>query len=107
MTYELNEKMVKDVSEYWRDRMPMMLMEEAGELIQAVSKYERKVMNPKPCEGGVAKFIRSESLDEEMKYRVIEEMRDMYISMAAIQQQYGITPEEINKEIEKKLNKKY
>lgn len=103
MTYELDEKLVKDVSVYWNNRMPMMLMEEAGELIQAVSKYERKVMNPK----GDSKFTRSESLNEELRYRVIEEMRDMYISMAAIQRQYDITPEEINSEINKKLNKQY
>lgn len=104
MTYELDEKLVEDVSNYWNDRMPMMLMEEAGELIQAISKYERKVMNPKSD----SKSTKSEPLnEEEMKYRVIEEMRDMYISMAAIQKQYGITPQEINSEIDKKLNKKY
>lgn len=96
MIYELDEKLVEDVSNYWDDKMPMMLMEEAGELIQAVSKYERH-FEPNMDESERNKY----------KQQVIEEMRDMYISMAAIQSLYGISPKEINSEIDKKLNKKY
>ena len=94
--YELDYDLINDVANYWDDKMPMMLMEEAGELIQAVSKYERH-FEPNMYES------------ERQKYRaaVVEEMRDMYISMAALQNLYGIRSDEINKEIVKKLNKKY
>lgn len=68
--------------------MPMMLMEEAGELIQAVSKVERK------------------GLDFE-KQNLIDEIGDMYISLMAIRARYEISEKEIQKRIEHKLNKKY
>lgn len=82
------EQSCKDVSEYWGDRMPMMLMEEAGELIQAVSKVERK------------------GLDFE-KQNLIDEIGDMYISLMAIRARYEISENDVEKRIEHKLNKKY
>lgn len=63
-------------------------MEEAGELIQAVSKVERK------------------GLDFE-KQNLIDEIGDMYISLMVIRARYEISKKEIQKRIEHKLNKKY
>lgn len=60
----------------------------AGELIQAVSKVERK------------------GLDFE-KQNLIDEIVDMYISLMAIRARYEISEKEIQERIEHKLNKKY
>lgn len=87
-----------EVQYYWGERMPMMVMEEAGELIQAISKYERK--------NGV----------REVSQNLIDEIGDMYISLMALQLQLNEKIEAelgdtvgnlIEKRIEEKLNKKY
>lgn len=83
---------ISDVAIHWGNKMPMMAMEEAGELIQAISKIERH------CED-----------DDYLDYRnnLAEEIRDMFISLMALQYRYGIGSLEINEAIEQKLNKKY
>jgi len=88
MFIEIDIKKVGEISNYWGRKMPMMVMEEAGELIQAISKEERKG-------------------NEKTRNNLIEEIRDMYISLAAIQYHYGIDYPIIQKEINKKVNKKY
>ena len=35
----LNEGLFKEVAYYWNEDMPMMTMEECGELVKALSKY--------------------------------------------------------------------
>jgi NTP pyrophosphatase (non-canonical NTP hydrolase) len=80
----------KEIAEYWGDKMPMMAMEEAGELIQAISKVERETKNP------------SLALNN-----LIDEIGDMYIVLEALTQRYAIDPEAICERIGCKLNKKY
>lgn len=80
----------KEIAEYWGDKMPMMAMEEAGELIQAVSKVERETKNP------------SLALNN-----LIDEIGDMYIVLEALTQRYAIDPAAICERIGTKLNKKY
>ena len=87
-----------EVAEYWDNRMPMMVMEEAGELIQAISKLERSFCKPGSKE--------AENL--------IDEIGDMYIALKALELHYwslgmnGKTIETlVGERIEKKLNKKY
>lgn len=99
----LNEQQFIDVAEYWGNKMPMLLMEECGELIQAVSKYERYVSTPHPEMDGDDINNKCEAL----RCNLIEEIRDMYISLEAIKHLYSIDDNEINGLIEKKLNKKY
>lgn len=89
------EKKIIEVAEYWGDRMPMMCMEEAAELIQAISKLERFRDNV---------FV---GIPKEAKKPLIDEIGDMYISINAIMYYYGISQEDINKRVEYKLNKKY
>ena len=85
-----------DVQSYWGHMLPMMSMEEAGELIQAISKYERK---------------RKDVFPDAAKQDLIDEIGDMYICLMALQIRY--TPEianldeRIEKRIEKKLRKHY
>lgn len=83
----LDEQKFIDVADHWGNKMPMLLMEECGELIQAVSKYERE--------------------GSKRRDNLLEEIRDMYISLEAIKYLYSIDDNEINDLIEKKLNKKY
>lgn len=78
-----------DVNEFWGDKMPMMAMEEMAELTHAISKVERK------------------GLSEDLRKNVIEEISDVYISIRAIMERYGITEEEIGTRVDTKLNKKY
>lgn len=84
----VDARKISDVNRHWGDKMPMMAMEEAGELIQAISKMERKKDDPK------------------VRENLVNEIRDMYISLMALQDQYGINMVEINKKIDRKLNMK-
>lgn len=81
-----------EVQDYWGARMPMMVIEEAGELIQAISKYERK-------------------MSEENLQNLIDEVGDMYISLMALTLQNMDVNDDfedrVEKRIEEKLNKKY
>ena len=85
------------VSDYWGDKMPMMVMEEAGELIQAISKFERK-----GCKA-----------DSDEYKNLIDEIGDMYISLKALELHYwGLNGKKtietmIEERIERKLSKKY
>jgi len=97
-----------EVRKYWGEIMPMMVMEEAGELIQAISKYERGVTE--------AFCIDDDDTLRKLCNDLIDEIGDMYILLMALQLQYecavtsvlGKTLEElIEDRIEKKLNKKY
>lgn len=88
MSFEKFLKKTKHVEQFWGDRMPMMAMEECGELIQAISKIERKGRKP------------------QQMANLYEEIRDMYISLAAIQHHYGVRFDTIGEMIDDKLNTK-
>lgn len=97
-----NQKFI-DVAEFWGEKMPMLLMEECGELIQAVSKYERYVSSEHPEED----YTKINNKAEVLRDNLLEEIRDVYISLEAIKHFYEIDDNEMNGLIEKKLNKKY
>ena len=86
-----------EVASYWGDRMPMMAMEEAGELIQAISKFERAGCEP----------------DSEEYKNLIDEIGDMMISLKALECHYwelnGRKTIEtlVEERINEKLNRKY
>lgn len=80
-------KATKGVADFWGQQMPMLVMEEAGELIQAISKVERG--------------------KEDAMENLMREMADMYISLEALSYHYGIGPSIIADYIGEKLNKKY
>ena len=98
-------KKCDDVQNYWKDRMPMMFMEEAGEAIQAISKYERTVFEP--IEDSLVRKEKCEAAEKGL----IDELGDMYISLMAITIQYRNMidnfDEKLETRIETKLNKKY
>ena len=39
ITLKLDDR-ISDVEKYWKDLVPLMVSEEAGELLQSISKYE-------------------------------------------------------------------
>ena len=91
---DLLEK-AQGVSEFWKDKMPMMACEEAGELIQAISKLERN------------KDSEVESTQRLYKKKLKEEITDMYISLMALQFHYGIRFSDVYEQMLKKLDAQY
>lgn len=79
-----------EVQKFWGDKMPMLAMEEAGEFIQAISKYEREQ-------------------NDITRQNLIDEFSDMLITLMALQARYedGELSDAINKRIVTKLNKRY
>ena len=97
MTLDKIKEMTEPVWLHWRERMPLMAAEEAGEFIQAVSKLERKLW-ARDIEG-------DDSVRTEAEYdHVIEEMGDVLIVVGALANRYNITADEIEKAIRDKLS---
>lgn len=76
------------VADHWAGLMPMMLMEECGELIQAVSKNERK------------HTVATQDA-------VLAEMADVCISIGAVMAQMGLDPLDLAEAMDRKLLKQY
>lgn len=87
---------MKSVADYWGTRMPIMACEECGELIQAISKYERH----KPD-------IGFEKFEDDYRNDIVKEMADVYIACAALCNRYHITPDQIGEKVWAKMDKKY
>lgn len=84
---KIDKNKVSDVRKHWGSRMPMMTMEECGELIQALTKHERKQTD--------------ETLDH-----VVEEIRDMYICLEALKGYFDIEDKKLEQLIDQKLSTK-
>lgn len=97
MTLDKIKEMTEPVWLHWRERMPLMAAEEAGEFIQAVSKLERKLW-ARDIEGN--DLVRTEAEYD----HVIEEMGDVLIVIGALANRYSITADEIEKAIRDKLS---
>lgn len=83
----------REVAKHWGNRMPMMCMEEAAELIQAISKMERV---PETGETVI-----------DSKEHLIEEMGDILIAVEALREFYRIPEDKIEMRIREKLARKY
>ena len=86
-------KAIKGVANWWNDFLPMLLMEECAELQQAVSKFERYW----------ATDVTSESRERKLKGDITKEMADVFITILAYCDYYGIEPNDIFKAAEEKL----
>lgn len=89
-----DSRQILEVQKFWhnkdgKDLVPMMVMEEAGELIQAISKMERKPDN------------------DEARQNLIDEIGDMYICLGELIAEYDLTEDEIERRLYKKLRKEY
>lgn len=97
MTLDKLKEITEPVWLHWRERMPLMAAEEAGEFIQAVSKLERKLW---------ARDIEGDgSVRTEAEYNhVIEEMGDVLIVIGALANRYNVAADEIETAIRSKLS---
>lgn len=105
-TYETYIQKCNQVGEHWGDDlMPMMAMEEAAELSQAISKHARMMHKL----DGSYDDITAENFEAYLQSRehLIEELGDMYISMRAIMHLACIPESRVWERINEKLNKKY
>ena len=89
---------IKGVAEFWGDEMPMMAMEEAGELIQAISKLERYYNG---------KGIREQDTEANLRTDLIKEMADVEIAIRALLEHYDMNYNLLKTKVGDKLNKKY
>ena len=96
-------KKIGEIANHWGDKMPMLVMEEAGELIQAVSKMERATQDSKNGSWTDEEFERYSSAYDNL----VEEIRDMYISLHVLQYLYGISDATIEDAINSKIDRKY
>lgn len=101
--FEQLQKLYKsfhDVNKHWGNLMPMMAMEEAGEFIQAISKIERyrATEDYNPCD---------DILDEMNRSALMKEAADIYIAIGALGYRYGFSWDDIERLVDKKLEKKY
>lgn len=81
-----------EIAKYWNNKMPIMVVEELAECIQAISKEERYH-------------------NEETKEHLVEEIGDVIISINSLicyyKNRYTDIEEKVNLRIKNKLNKKY
>lgn len=97
------EVKMKDVGDYWNQKMPMMAMEECAELIQAISKFERADI-----------VIEDRNGENSLYNNLVKEMADVYISIHALMwwytsndSMYEVMKDDVADAIVAKLNKKY
>ena len=67
------QTLANEIGDFWKDKMPIMISEECGELMQAVSKYERVDRN-----------------SEQIKTDIINEMGDVIVTIFALAHYYQI-----------------
>ena len=81
----------KVIARYGADAQAMVHMEEAAELIQAVSKMRRAANAGKD--------------DEAARYNLVEEISDVLICMKQMQEIYGISDHDIQIMVDKKCRR--
>ena len=102
MNVRITEKEIKDlkgINDFWGDQMPMMAMEEAGELIQAISKMERNVRDIDDPDYDILTEMAMDNLTTEMA--------DVLISIGTLMTRYDISIGQVKDKIDRKLGKEY
>lgn len=96
-------KKVESVVDFWGERIPIMTCEECGELIQAISKVQRKL--PRTLDVDISDLmLKGMGLD----FRNVEtEAADVIISVLTLCIYYNIPLDVIEKRVDEKLNKIY
>lgn len=105
------------VNEYWGDKMPLMCAEEAGELIQAISKVERTRVGFDKCVAiEIEELFKRDDCDKiideynehcDAMENLKKEMADMWITLGVLMNRYKIDYDQVERLVEKKLEKKY
>ena len=102
ITLKLDSR-ISDVEKYWKDFVPLMVSEEAGELLQSISKYER-FLTKKYQED--PDYIGSDEEDVLMS-NMEKEIADLFIIIGAYIKRRNLDDMQIEIYIDEKLNKKY
>lgn len=89
MTLEDLKRKTVDVANHWGDEMPVMTMEECGELIQVLSKARR------------------EGMCGELEDHILQEIRDVLICAGALMNYFDLEVEDLEEEIGIKLDMNY
>ena len=82
-----HETIEKSIEHYGKELQSIVCMEECAELIQAISKIQRKGLN------------------EELKNHLAEEIADVMICIRMLQMMYGINSEDVLKWIDYKIER--
>ena len=90
MLIEIEKEKLRDAYIFWERKgmIREVVFEECGELIQALCKKKRKPFNI------------------EVENNVLEEIRDVYISLGILMMDIGVDEEKMNKMIDNKLGTK-
>ena len=88
-------KKIAKLTGYWGTLVPTLVMEECGELIQAVSKVERD-----------RSLCSDETVYSETTKNLVEKMADVIIGVEALRVYYGISSKKLKKQIAKKTKKR-
>lgn len=91
---------IDGVGDFWQDQMPMMTMEEMGELTQAISKLERYLKRYQRDGYSPEEYLKK-------REHVAAEMADVLISIGGLVHYYDINPKLIIDRIDAKLDVKY
>ena len=84
----------KPIAEHWGEELcPLVLAEECGEMMQAISKYCRHL------------YFMGHA-NPEQKHAIADEMGDTMLMMMAVDRFYDIDPEEIQNRVSYKANLK-
>ena len=99
---------VQDVVNHWDNRLPMMIMEEAGALIQAISTFDRASTYYEALgEDEYAEMRKAQKKSEIAEQNLIDEIGAMYVSLLAIRLYYDLDLSKIEERIDENLNKEY
>ena len=102
ITLKLDSR-VSDVEKYWKDLVPLMVSEEAGELLQSISKYERFITKKYQEDPD---YIGSDEEDVLMS-NMEKEIADLFIIIGAYIKRHNLDDMAIERYVNEKLNKKY
>lgn len=105
--FNVKRNLIVKTRNWWAGKFPLMACEEMGELIQVISKAERLPEDqwhgdrPQKWREPYVKIIEK---DNPVRENLVEELADVFICVKVLASRYGITDEEIQEQLDKKLS---
>ena len=96
MEISIKKEDIASIEKYWGDLIPIMVTEEMGELMQAISKTERYIYGK-----------NQKTTSTHLSICLVKELADVYISLAALIEHYGLSNQQIQNVIDRKVSQKY
>ncbi len=99
----------KEINGFWGDQMPLLCTEECGELVQAISKVERALIQHERTKESEDEFLRDTCRRRvgATKDGLMAEIADMYIVLSVLKERYDLSDDKINECIDRKLDRNY